>query len=261
MGEMSIFRVDTPPPGTRERFEEDGFVAFAGVLTDECREGLLQEMLGCRPLARGLESETGERPTRFILKPWNDKGPWAEGLFDAPLVQAVLRMALGDEYHFCHSSLHFTERGYPGLRFHHDNPEDPTGVRKANVQMLYYPNGFTRGDAGLRVIPGSHEVVHRDEPGSAPVLNEWRAAALDRPLREQDLELPPGSLVALDARTYHAVTPKPVDSPQGVRLFSNYIFKPPGPPSPLTQEIPPDWLTRAGSERRRLFDRPAYDRS
>ena len=82
-----------------------------------------------------------------------------------------------------------------------------------------------------------------------------------RPLREKRLELPPGSMVYINARIFHAVEPKPTDSPQPYRIFNIDIFKEAGPPHRYTQEIPAEWMARANPARKKLFMREAYTES
>jgi hypothetical protein len=65
-------------------------------------------------------------------------------------------------------------------------------------------------------------------------------------------------MVLLNSRLFHAVSPKPADSAQEMRLFVDYVFKEPGSPHRNTQVIPPEWLARAGPERWRMFQREAY---
>lgn len=159
-------------------------------------------------------------------------------------------------------------RGSLGLGFHQDNlPVDTSELHKGYIQMLYYPNGATRGDASLSVIPGSHRIDDWGEyaphgpllgVATPELLDERFAAQAGRPLRAVELELPPGSMVCMNARVFHAVAPKPADSAQAMRLFTNYIFKEPGSPHPKTQAIPPEWMMRAGPERRMLFEREPY---
>ena len=79
-----------------------------------------------------------------------------------------------------------------------------------------------------------------------------------RKLECVQLELPPGSLVYINARMFHGVEPKPLDSPQLYRIFTIDIFKESGPPHRYTQAIPRDWIDRADSYRKQMFDREPY---
>ena len=79
-----------------------------------------------------------------------------------------------------------------------------------------------------------------------------------RTLEEVRLDVPPGSMVYINARIFHGVEAKPVDSPQPYRIFNIDIFKEAGPPHRYTQEIPAEWLDDADAYRRHLFERDHY---
>lgn len=79
-----------------------------------------------------------------------------------------------------------------------------------------------------------------------------------RPLRAVSLKAPPGSMVYINARIFHAVEAKPADSSQAHRIFNIDIFKEAGPPHRYTQAIPPAWLEGASSYRQKLFQRAPY---
>ncbi|MFY0534282.1 phytanoyl-CoA dioxygenase family protein [Nannocystis pusilla] len=228
-----MFRLERPAPEHLEQFHEHGFVSFPGVLTDAGRLGLTGEIFATPAVQEFLRAPAaaragGPRPHRLSLVPWLDLGVWGERLFDAPFVSALLGAVIGARWHFCHAQLRVSLRGARGLGYHHDNLPVVLAERdRWYVQMLYYPEGFTRGDASLRVVPGSHKIREwREEhqpygptlrEGSLPLLDELYAGQVGRPLRAQELELPPGSLVVLDGRTLHAVSPKPSHSPQAMR--------------------------------------------
>jgi hypothetical protein len=267
-----MFRIEEPSEQDLAFFHENGYAAFPGVLTEEGRQGLAEEILRCAQVVEFLgktEEERGRlnKPHRISVGPWNDKGPRADRLFDAPLVTALLRAVVGEAFHFCHSTLRVSMRGAGGLGFHQDNqPVNLAERHKWYIQMLYYPNGFERGDASLWVIPGSHRISDWGEHAphgpkgevTTELLTRLYGDQVGRTLRAEELSLPPGSMVFLNARTFHAVSPKPADSAQEMRLFSNYIFKAPGSPHRNTQAIPPEWMERASQERRRLFQRESY---
>ena len=268
-----MFQIDAPSAEDLAVFHENGYVAFPEALTEEGRQGLAEEILRCEQVVlffRMTDEERGRlgKPHQMSVRPWNDKGPWSDLLFDAPLVRALLRATIGEAYHFCHSTLRVSMRGAGGLGFHQDNqPVNLAERHKWYIQMLYYPTGFRRGDAGLSVIPGSHRIADwgayapygpKGEVVTPAFLAEQYGEQVGRAFQAEELELPPGSVVFLNARTFHAVSPKPADSPQEVRLFSNVIFKEPGSPHRNTQVIPPTWMERASPERKRLFEREAY---
>ena len=74
-------------------------------------------------------------------------------------------------------------------------------------------------------------------------------------LRVEDLDFPPGSMVLINARIFHAAAAKPLDSPQEYRVFVNYIFKEAGPSHRFTQPIPSEWMRCTSSEQKKLLQR------
>ncbi len=262
-----IFRIDAPSQENIENFHRDGYAAIPEVFTEEALSGLTDEVLnmeGAREYLRTLNDEQN-KPTTYFVRPWNNRGPWADRLIDAPLVTALLQATIGTDYHFCHSALNIAPRGAGRLGFHqdhhhwrHDNPINLAERDKWYIQILYYPNGFTRGDRSLSVIPGSHRVPPTEDVTPERLLAGEFDDVAGRELAARHLELPPGSLVYLNARMFHGVEPKPLDSPQAFRLFLIDIFKEAGPPHRYTQEIPPEWIERAGPTRKKMFLREAY---
>ena len=266
----SIFRIDAPSSEDLTAFHRDGYVTFPDVFTDVGRAGLINEILNLghvREYLQALDSESSGHSDHkvYFVRPFNDRGPWADALIDAPLITALLRATIGSDYHFCHSALNLAPRGTRRIGFHqdhhhwfHSNPVNIAERDRWYIQILYYPNGFTRGDRSLSVIPGSHRV----SPTKVVTPEKLLAGEFDdeagRELVVEHLELPPGSMVYLNARMFHGVEPKPLDSPQVFRLFVIDIFKEAGPPHRYTQEIPAEWMERAGQKRRKMFQREPY---
>ena len=265
-----IFRIDAPSPEDIDAFHRDGYVAIPNVFTEEGLSGLTDEILhidGAREFLHALDEEQGKpsKPSAYFVRPWNDRGPWADQLIDAPLVTALLQATIGPDYHFCHSALNIAPRGAGRVGFHqdhhhwrHDHPINLAERGKWYIQILYYPNGFTRRDRSLSVIPGSHRVPPTEGVTPEKLLSGEFDGVAGRELAVRHLELPPGSMVYLNARMFHGVEPKPLDSSQAFRLFAIDIFKEAGPPHRHTQEIPPEWIERAGPARKKMFVREAY---
>jgi len=261
-----IFRITAPSPDDLAAFHEDGYVAFPAVLSDAGLAGLTDEILRHQAVAAYLAKSPAKRDSlRLSHRNWDDKEFWSDQLIDAPLVKSLLQALDSEGFHFCHSTLHLSLPGAGGIGFHqdhhhwkHDNPINIAERQRWYIQMLYYPNGFTRGDASLSVIAGSHRIGETPAVTPEKLLGGEYDDEAGRPLEERALELPAGSMVFLNARCYHAVSAKPVDSPQDYRLFSNYIFKEIGPPHRFTQPIPPRWLEGASPYRKSLFEREAY---
>ncbi|MBM3263771.1 MAG: phytanoyl-CoA dioxygenase family protein [candidate division Zixibacteria bacterium] len=267
---LPLFRLTEPSREHIDDFHRDGYIAFPDIFTDEGREELIAEALRYTPVREFLARSPEERqkhcnPFIYFERPWNDREVWADSLIDAPLITALLRATIGPDYHFCHSALNVALPGVGPIGFHqdhhhwfHQNPVNLAERENAYIQVLYYPNGFKRGDRSLSVIPGSHRVSPLPEVTPERLLAGDFDQQAGRELRKTQLELPPGSMVYLNARMFHAVEPKPLDSTQPFRLFVIDIFKQAGPPHRYTQEITDAWLERATSYRRNLFDRAAY---
>ena len=268
MDSLPVLRRETCTPEELASFRLDGYAAFRDILTDEGRDGLTREIIEkeeIREFIQSAEREPDRQSKVHFVRPWNDRGDWSDRLIDAPLVTALLKATLGRDYHFCHSSFNVALRGAERVPFHqdhhhwfHSNPVNLAEREKGYIQILYYPNGFARGDRSLSVIPGSHRVSPTPDVTPERLLAGEFDEEAGRPLRQVDLDLPPGSMIYLNARMFHAVEPKPIDSPQPYRLFTIDIFKEVGPPHRFTQEIPPDWIDRAGPDRRKLYLRDAW---
>ena len=265
----SLFRIPGPSPSDIDAFHNDGYIAYPDVFTDEAREALIDEIEELDHVRTYIQRlETGAADTQALLHPPLERPrPIRRPADRRPLHQPPsCRPRSEDDYHFCHSALNIAPRGAPPLRFHqdhhhwrHENPVNLAERDKYYIQVLYYLNGFTLGDRNLKVIPGSHKVAPtRDATPERMLAGEFDHEA-GRPAQgETAFELPPGSMVYINARIFHAVEPKPADSAQPYRFFNIDIFKQAGPPHRYTQEIPPEWIARAGPQRKKLFKRAAY---
>ena len=127
-----IFRREALDPSELEAFtadlERDGFVLFDGCLTQEGAEGLAAEMLqhpDYKAWLGGGEANRGQKLSadnpRFGLRPFNDKGPWSDQLFDAPLVRQLLGAVMRRPYHVCHTTFAVGLPGSSIIGFHQDH--------------------------------------------------------------------------------------------------------------------------------------------
>ncbi len=263
----SLFRLSGPTKADIDSFHNDGYIAYPDVLTDQARGNLIAEIMEYAPVRRYLDAseQNGGEPKSYFIRPWNERGLFSDRLIDDPFITSLLQSTIGGDYHFCHSALNIAPRGVGAVPYHqdhhhwkHENPINLAERDKYYVQILYYPNGFTLGDRNLNVIPGSHLVAPTESATPERMLSGEFDAEVGRPLKEKRLSLPPGSMVYINARIFHAVEAKPLDSPRRYRIFNIDIFKEAGPPHRYTQEIPPEWMARADSKRRKLFAREAY---
>ena len=263
----SLFRLAGPSQADIDSFHNDGYIVFPDVLTDQARGNLIAEITEYAPVRQYLDAseQNGREPKSYFIRPWNERRLYGDRLIDDPFTTSLLQSTIGGDYHFCHSALNIAPRGVGAVPYHqdhhhwkHENPINLAERDKYYVQILYYPNGFTLGDRNLKVIPGSHRVAPTEAATPERMLAGEFDAEAGRALKEKRLSLPPGSMVYINARIFHAVEAKPLDSPRRYRIFNIDIFKEAGPPHRYTQEIPPEWMAHADATRRKLFTREAY---
>ena len=263
----SLFRLAGPSQADIDSFHNDGYIVFSDVLTDRARGNLIAEITEYAPVRQYLDAseQNGGEPKSYFIRPWNERRLYGDRLIDDPFTTSLLQSTIGGDYHFCHSALNIAPRGVGAVPYHqdhhhwkHENPINLSERDKYYVQILYYPNGFTLGDRNLKVIPGSHRVAPTEAATPERMLAGEFDAEAGRALKEKRLSLPPGSMVYINARIFHAVEAKPLDSPRRYRIFNIDIFKEAGPPHRYTQEIPPEWMAHADATRRKLFTREAY---
>ncbi len=263
----SLFRLAGPSDADIDSFHNDGYIVFPDVLTDQARGNLIAEITEYAPVRQYLDAseQNGGEPKSYFIRPWNERRLYGDRLIDDPFTTSLLQSTIGGDYHFCHSALNIAPRGVGAVPYHqdhhhwkHENPINLSERDKYYVQILYYPNGFTPGDRNLKVIPGSHRVAPTEAATPERMLAGELDAETGRPLKEKRLSLPHGSMVYINARIFHAVEAKPLDSPRRYRIFNIDIFKEAGPPHRYTQEIPPEWMAHADATRRKLFTREAY---
>ncbi len=262
----SLFRIARPAAADVEAFHRDGYIFFPDVLQDAARQALIDEILHSSAVRQYLETARPDAaPQAYFVRPWDARGPVGHRLIDDPFIESLLRATIGSDYHFCHSALNLAPRGVGPIPYHQDhhhwNHAHPINLAERDkyyIQILYYPNGFSRGDRNLSVIPGSHRLAPSREVTPEKMLAGVYDEEAGRPLREVRLEVPPGSMVYINARIFHAVEAKPADSPQAHRIFTIDIFKEAGPPHRYTQAIPPAWLEGASPYRQKLFRRAPY---
>jgi ectoine hydroxylase-related dioxygenase (phytanoyl-CoA dioxygenase family) len=118
------------------------------------------------------------------------------------------------------------------------------------VRIFYYVNGFMANDGGLRVVPGSHLFRHTrlrsatDEELNCAWLSGKTHPLTDKPLRMEDLEAPPGSVILMWTHALHAVSPRRPES--DTRWAVVYAYRNPGVPSrarwisPEFEQSPPE---------------------
>ena len=93
--------MEEPSADDLAAFHRDGYVAFPAVFSDDGLKGFLDEILSREQVIELLKKNDDglnqlPSPYRLDVRPWNNKGRWSDQLFDAPLVTALLRAAIGE---------------------------------------------------------------------------------------------------------------------------------------------------------------------
>ena len=264
----TLFRLTAPTPADVDSFHNDGYIYYPNVLKDDARTTLIDEIHcneGVRQYLEASDQTPEENPNSYFVRPWNDRGPLGHCLIDDPFITTLLQATIDNDYHFCHSALNLAPRGIGPIPYHQDHHHwkhhNPINLAERDgyyIQVLYYPNGFAIGDRNLKVISGSHLVAPTEEATPERMLAGEFDSEAGRALEEVRLEVPPGSMVYINARIFHAVEAKPIESPQPYRIFNIDIFKEVGPPHRYTQEIPSGWIENADPYRQKLFLRDHY---
>lgn len=199
MAAIDVFRPDLQPPADfKEAFDRDGCYVFKGCMTDQgiaAVEGDMAQTLQTAAWNFGQQADAAG-PTKgdtfgmsersmLVRGPvdaapeqsvslWPAPGSASFQLIDHQFVMGCLEKALGGErFQFCHCAYGYIMSGAGGMGFHQDhhhwNHEHAVNVAerdKCYIQLLYYPNGFAKGDGSLRYIPRTHKL----NPTEA---NEW----------------------------------------------------------------------------------------
>lgn len=124
-----VLRRDRHTAAELQRFHDDGFVAFPGVLTDAASAAFRAELLGLHQTrnASGCADESAAAycaltPEERLathgghmfgpLRNWDAKGPVGDALLDPPLVMGFLHAVMGENFNLCHSAMSITSRGH-----------------------------------------------------------------------------------------------------------------------------------------------------
>lgn len=222
-------------PQEKAEMQRDGHLILPGILTDDACAKLVQAMIHIEDLIKANVQDP--LPNRNAA----EYDSYLESLIAHPQMLALARQVLGDNLRFDHCVTLNRPVGNQGLRWHsHEYAEDDPTL--GFVRIFFYINGFTLGDANLKVVPGSH--LYRDRSINALTDDELRAGWLagkthplsGEPLQIEQLAAPPGTVALMWTHAAHAVHPK---QSTATRWCVVYAYRNPGRPSEAR------WITEA----------------
>jgi hypothetical protein len=230
-----MLRLFTPyvlGPREKAELDERGHLLLPGILTpDAC--GLLTEALGRIAVLQepyGYGRSTERTPGKYAA----EFDRFLASLIGHPQLLALARSVLGDEIRYDHCVALNRLAANPGLRWHTHEYSD-ANPRLAFLRIFFYLNGFDAHDGGLKVVPGSHLfrdstiVADTDEDLRRSWLEGKRHPGTGEPLRIENLNAPPATVVLMWTHALHAVTPRAPSSP--TRWAVVYAYRNPGQPS------------------------------
>lgn len=139
----------------RSRMDRDGHIVFPDLLTDSAGSRLVDSL-------RRIESlRPTEREGHEARKYSAEHDPYLESLISHPQMLELARSILGEDIRYDHCVSLTRLQDDRGTSWHaHSYGEENWDLNLGFVRIFFYVNGFTKDDAGLKVVPGSH--AYRD---------------------------------------------------------------------------------------------------
>lgn len=213
----------------RKTLDRDGQMLLPGLLTPQTCERLTDALSQIQALIDAAPERKPE-PNRYAAE-YND---YLAALIGHPQMLTLARSILGPDIRYDHCVSLNRPGGNRGSNWH-SHSYGETRPELGFIRIFFYVNGFTEGDANLKVVPGSH--LYRDPRIKAQSDSEletgWMAGKTHHMTGEaleiEDLEAPPGSVAIMWTHAAHAVTPRRAGS--HTRWCVVYAYRNPGEPS------------------------------
>jgi len=195
----------------RKQLDHDGHYVLPELLTIDARERLTESLARIESLIPG--NKKGYEPNRFAA----EYDIYLESLIPHPQMLKLAREVLGEDIRYDHCVSLNRPGGNGGIGWHsHGYSEDDD--RYGYIRIFFYVNGFEKDDGGLKTVPGSH--LYRDPKihgaTDEAMQNGWLVDKIHpdtgKPLRIEQLSVPPGTVVLMWTHAAHAVTPRKPDS-------------------------------------------------
>jgi hypothetical protein len=158
------------------------------------------------PRAWGADGGRGQRDFIDVIA---EHDAYLESFPGHPQLLALAQSVLGADIHWDHTTSIHNPRNFNNYHTHgyaNDTP-DTSGRGWPDlgfIRVFFYLNGFKLGDGNLHVLPGSHTfrrfphgMLSADEVHSSDWIRGKTHRVTGKPLRVQELECPPGSVVVM----------------------------------------------------------------
>jgi len=202
-------REDTLTPEERDRLDRDGFLVLARVLTPEqARQyaARLDELVAIEGEEAGKEvhQEAGTDRLADLI----NKDPMFHIVLRQPRVLAAVAHVIQDAFKFSSLNSRATRpgEGQQHLHLDLDDTEGLTPGRYYGCNSIWVLDDFTAENGATRVVPGSHR------SGKWP-REEMADVTAPHP-REIKLTAPAGTVLIVNAHTWHGGTRNGADRPR-----------------------------------------------
>lgn len=214
--------------GEAERQEMDhvGHMIFPGLLTESSRSRLVDALADIESLPVPTEGKV--KPRGYAA----EHNAYLESLIGHPQLLGMARAILGDEIRYDHCVVLNRPGGQKGMGWHaHGYGEENFDLGLGFVRIFFYVNGFTAGDGGLKVVPGSH--LYKDRTPRADsdeeLMDGWMNGRTHlntgEPLRIEHPTVPEGTVIAMWTHALHGVAPRKTEETRWSVVFG---FRNPG---------------------------------
>lgn len=203
-----------------------GHIAFPGLLTATACKRLTDSLAHIL----SLPDNPDHKPNHFSA----ELDDYLASLIGHPQMLQLVRSILGDDIRYDHCVALNRPGGNDGSSWH-SHEYGQTRPDLGFLRIFFYVNGFALGDGNLKVVPGSH--LFRDAQISAGSDEELRDGwlkdkahpATGDPLQIEELEAPPGTVIAMWTHAAHGVNARRTGS--DTRWCVVYAYRNPGLPS------------------------------
>ena len=225
------FRLDITD---KQALDRDGHLVLPSIITEQASQEMTRALTEIQPLRESKEPVLSHHSGYA-----GEYDPYLGSLIAHPQMLELMHRILGPEIRFDHCCTINRPAGHPGFGWHSHEYADQQ-PELGLIRIFFYLNGFSRNDAALKVVAGSH--LYRDGDigkSVAPtgsdkqLIKHWLQDKTHpysgQPLEIEVLEVPPRTAILMWTHAAHAVNARQPGSP--TRWTVVYGYRNPGVPS------------------------------